>query len=90
MPKKLKQKNPIFINRVCVIEDIKKDTGSFVYKATLGISKTSKEVILCTEDFKEDLTKAKNSGNLCKIVYRVYKKHSPYLVSIEVGSNENT
>lgn len=82
--KKLSKKQDTFFTKLdCKLQSLEKQKGSNVIRANFKYSNTI-HTILCTEDFEEDLNKLKELDSSCKLVFKQYKKHSPYLVSLEV------
>lgn len=82
--KKLSKKHDIYFTKTnCKLQSIEKQTGSNVIRANFKYS-NSTYTILCSQDFEQELNKVKELDSSCKLVFKQYKKHSPYLVSLEV------
>ena len=83
--KKLKKQATIVISDDCKIESLEKQTGSYVIKATFKTNNNLTHTIFCPEQFEKELASIKELDSSCKLVFKTFKRHTPYLISLEVN-----
>jgi hypothetical protein len=72
----------VFAN--CKIENLEKKPGSYILRATFRGKGKKLHTILCPSEFENELRNIKELDSRCRLVFKQYKKHLPYLVSLEI------
>jgi hypothetical protein len=73
----------------CKVQNIERKTGSYVLRVTFKAKGQQPYTIFCSKQFEDKLRSIKELNHSCRLVFRQYKSHPPYLISLE-APDENT